>query len=72
MAPKGTSTAKPERNRAPDSKPRRTESAANLSAGNGRLKVLVFWAGAVLMGLEIAGSRVLAPISATRFSSGAV
>src|SRR5436190_16236381 len=25
------------------------------------LKVLVFWAGAVLMGLEIAGSRVLAP-----------
>jgi spermidine synthase len=26
-----------------------------------RLKVLVFWAGAVLMGLEIAGSRVLAP-----------
>jgi spermidine synthase len=61
MAPKGTSTAKPERNRAPDSKPRRTESSANLTAGNGRLKVLVFWAGAVLMGLEIAGSRVLAP-----------
>lgn len=26
-----------------------------------RLKLLVFWAGAVLMGLEIAGSRVLAP-----------
>jgi spermidine synthase len=25
------------------------------------LKILVFWAGAVLMGLEIAGSRVLAP-----------
>lgn len=32
-----------------------------LPLGSFRLKLLVFWAGAVLMGLEIAGSRVLAP-----------
>lgn len=33
----------------------------SIPAGSLRLKLLVFWAGAVLMGLEIAGSRVLAP-----------
>ena len=35
--------------------------AAPVGAGQLPLKILVFWAGAVLMGLEIAGSRVLAP-----------
>ena len=60
MATKGTSIAKPERKGAAEAKPKHAEST-DKGAGNGRLKVLVFWAGAVLMGLEIAGSRVLAP-----------
>ncbi len=40
----------------------RSESGGSEPGGSQvALKVLVFWAGAVLMGLEIAGSRVLAP-----------
>ena len=41
-------------------RPEETRSLCYLSQGSG-LKLLVFTAGAVLMGLEIAGSRVLAP-----------
>src|SRR5262249_24920761 len=61
MASKGTSTVKSDRTRSPELIAKQTEISANRGSGNGRLKVLVFWAGAVLMGLEIAGSRVLAP-----------
>jgi spermidine synthase len=61
MASKGTSTVKSDRARSPELKTKLAETAFNRGSGNGRLKVLVFWAGAVLMGLEIAGSRVLAP-----------
>ena len=44
-----------------ESTPAPAAAVATSGAGQLPLKILVFWAGAVLMGLEIAGSRVLAP-----------
>ena len=60
MARKAGSLVSPQRSKTPEIKPG-AEPAQARDSTNLRLKILVFWAGAVLMGLEIAGSRVLAP-----------
>ena len=54
MASKGTSTVKSDRARSPELKTKLAETTLNHGSGNGRLKVLVFWAGAVTAGRLLA------------------